>query len=64
VESQNGGDWLRGAKEIGAYIGSSPKRVHNLVSTGQLQVERDGQAYLVKRSTLDQFVMNGGGKSP
>jgi hypothetical protein len=58
--------WLRGADSIAAYIGSPPSRVYALAACKppRIPVQRDGSALLAKRSDLDAWITNGGGKRP
>jgi excisionase family DNA binding protein len=56
--------WLRGADEIAAYIGAKRDPVYALVSAGRIPVHRDGSALVAKRSELDAWIRNGGGKRP
>ena len=64
--SSNGADpWLRGAGEIAGYIGCPRSRVYALTSSGRMAcVQRDGSALIARRSDLDAWVANGGGKRP
>jgi excisionase family DNA binding protein len=64
IESSNGDGWLRGADAIASYIGAPRSRVYALASAGRIPVERDGASLLAKRSTLDAWITNGGGKRP
>ena len=56
--------WLRGADEIAAYIGSPRSRVYALASARRIPVQRDGSALVARRSELDSWLQNGGGKRP
>jgi hypothetical protein len=56
--------WLRGADRIADYIDAPKSRVYALASAGRIPVERDGSALIARRSALDQWVRNGGGKRP
>jgi hypothetical protein len=56
--------WLRGADKIAAYIDAKPDRVYALSSAGRIPVHRDGSALIARRSELDAWVRNGGGKRP
>ena len=60
----NGEGWLRGADEIAAYIGSPRSRVYALASARRIPVQRDGSALVARRSELDSWLLNGGGKRP
>ena len=59
-----GEGWLRGADEIAAYIGSPRSRVYALASARRIPVQRDGSALVARRSELDSWLQNGGGKRP
>jgi hypothetical protein len=56
--------WLRGAEKIAAYIDCPESRVYALNSAKRLPVEKDGSALIARRSDLDAWVRNGGGKRP
>ena len=56
--------WLRGAAEIGRYIGAPRSRVYALVEAGRLPIERDGSSLCAKRSDLDEWVRAGGALRP
>jgi hypothetical protein len=58
--------WLRGAQAIADYIGSPRSRVYALANCTppRIPVEHDGSALVAKRSVLDGWVANGGGKRP
>ena len=58
--------WLRGAEAIASYIGSRPSRVYSLSSCHppRIPIHRDGSAFVARRSELDAWVRNGGGKRP
>lgn len=50
------------AEAAGRYIGVSRRRIHNLTSAGLLTPDgHDGRTPLYSRSTLDDYVRNGGG---
>jgi hypothetical protein len=55
---------LRGAAKIAAYIDYPSSRVYALVSAGRIPVERDGSSLIARRSVLDRWVREGGGKRP
>jgi excisionase family DNA binding protein len=59
-----GDGWLRGAGRIAAYIDCPRSRVYALVSAGRIPVERDGSNLIARRSELDAWVRDGGGKRP
>jgi hypothetical protein len=63
VAPATGEGWLRGADEI-AYIGSPRSRVYALASARRIPVPRDGSALVARRSELDSWLQNGGGKRP
>jgi hypothetical protein len=56
--------WLRGAKRIAAYIDAKPSRVYALNSAKRIPVEHDGAGLVAKRSRLDAWIKEGGGKRP
>ena len=56
--------WLRGAKEIAAYLGCPRSRVFALSSVGSIPVEKDGSALIARKSVLDEWVRAGGAKRP
>ena len=60
----SGEGWLRGADEIATYIGSPRSRVYALASARRIPVQRDGSALVARRSELDAWLQNGGGKRP
>jgi hypothetical protein len=62
--SQPNDSWLRGAEKIAAYIDSPRSRVYALASAGRIPVERDGSNLVARRSELDKWVRDGGGKRP
>jgi hypothetical protein len=68
IPGNNSGDdgWLRGAQAIADYIGSPRSRVYALANCTppRIPVEHDGSALVAKRSVLDGWVANGGGKRP
>jgi hypothetical protein len=64
IDSRNGDGWLRGADAIAGYIGAKRDRVYALSSAGRIPVEHDGSALLARKSVLDAWVRNGGGKRP
>jgi excisionase family DNA binding protein len=59
-----GDGWLRGADAIAAHIGAPRSRVYALASAGRIPVHRDGSALLARRSELDEWLRNGGGRRP
>lgn len=64
--SDNGSDgWLRGADAIAEHIGAPRSRVYALTSSGRMPcVQRDGSALIARRSDLDAWIANGGGRRP
>jgi excisionase family DNA binding protein len=56
--------WLRGADRIGDYIGAPRSRVYALASAGRIPVHRDGSALIARRSELDAWLLDGGGRRP
>ncbi len=56
--------WLRGADRIAAYVDAPRSRVYALTSAGRIPVQRDGSALIARKSELDAWVRNGGGKRP
>jgi hypothetical protein len=56
--------WLRGADRIAAYVDAPPSRVYALASAGRIPIHRDGSALIARRSELDAWVRDGGGKRP
>lgn len=56
--------WVRGAKEIAAYIGAPVSRVYALSSAGRIPLQRDGTALVARRSDLDAWLRTGGGRRP
>jgi excisionase family DNA binding protein len=59
-----GDGWLRGADKIAAYIDAPRSRVYALVSANEIPVHRDGSALIARRSELDTWLLNGGGRRP
>ncbi|MEK6251254.1 MAG: hypothetical protein AABM43_04795 [Actinomycetota bacterium] len=56
--------WLRGAEAIGDYIGAPRSRVYALASARRLAVHHDGSALIARRSELDAWLRDGGGRRP
>jgi hypothetical protein len=58
--------WLRGAERIAAYIDAPVSRVYALSSArpARIPVEHDGSNLIARRSELDSWLRNGGGKRP
>jgi excisionase family DNA binding protein len=56
--------WLRSAERIAAYIDCPRSRVYALVSARRIPVHHDGSALVARRSELDRWVRNGGGRRP
>jgi type II secretory pathway component PulK len=63
-EETTGDGWLRGADKIAAYIDAPRSRVYGLVSTRRIPVHHDGSALIARRSELDAWLRNGGGRRP
>jgi hypothetical protein len=69
VDRQNEGSedgWVRGADAIASYIAAPPSRVYALAACkpARIPVHRDGSALIAKRSELDAWLRDGGGKRP
>lgn len=56
--------WLRGADRIAEYIDAPVSRVYSLSSAARIPVERDGSSLIARRSALDAWLRDGGGKRP
>jgi hypothetical protein len=58
--------WLRRADRIAAWIGAPVSRVYALAACKppRIPVHRDGSTLVAKRSDLDAWMRNGGGKRP
>jgi hypothetical protein len=56
--------WLRGADRIADYIDAPRSRVYALASARRIPVERDGSSLIARRSDLDRWIRDGGGKRP
>ncbi len=61
-QETTGDGWLRGAGKIAAYIGAPRSRVYGLVSARRIPVHHDGSALIARRSELDVWLLNGGGR--
>jgi hypothetical protein len=59
-----GDGWVRGAEKIAQYIDAKPDRVYALNSAGRIPVEHDGSALIARKSDLDQWIRDGGGRRP
>lgn len=57
-----GDGWLRGADKIAAYIDAPRSRVYGLASAHRIPVHHDGPALIARRSELDAWLLNGGGR--
>jgi excisionase family DNA binding protein len=64
IATPAGDGWLRGADAIAGHIGAPRSRVYALASAGRIPVHRDGSALLARRSELDEWLRNGGGRRP
>ena len=62
----NGDGWLRGADAIAEYIAAPRSRVYALASCqpARIPITRDGSSLLARRSELDAWLLDGGGKRP
>jgi excisionase family DNA binding protein len=56
--------WLRGADAIAAYLDCPRSRVYALTSAGRIPVHHDGSALIARRSELDRWIREGGGRRP
>jgi hypothetical protein len=56
--------WLRGADRIAAYIDCPRSRVYALTSARRIPVHHDGSALVARRSELDRWLRDGGGRRP
>jgi excisionase family DNA binding protein len=56
--------WLRGAERIAAYLDCPRSRVYALASAGRIAIERDGSALIARKSDLDAWIRDGGGRRP
>ena len=56
--------WLRGAERIAEYIDAPRSRVYALASARRIPVHRDGSALIARRSELDRWLLEGGGRRP
>lgn len=61
---QSADGWVRGAKAIGEYVDAPHSRIYALASAKRIPVHRDGSALIARRSELDAWVRNGGGRRP
>jgi hypothetical protein len=61
VEAEGDG-WLRGADKIAAYIDAPRSRVYGLVSARRIPIHHEGSALIARRSELDAWLLNGGGR--
>lgn len=59
-----GDGWLRGADKIAEYVDCPRSRVYALASAGRIPIHRDGSALIARRSELDAWVRDGGGRRP
>ena len=62
ADSEDG--WLRGAEHIAAYIDCPRSRVYALASAQRIPVHHDGAALIARRSELDGWLRDGGGRRP
>jgi excisionase family DNA binding protein len=56
--------WLRGAEQIATYLSCPRSRVYSLVSAGRIPIRRDGSSLIARRSELDAWLRDGGGRRP
>jgi excisionase family DNA binding protein len=56
--------WLRGAEKIATYLDCPRSRVYALASARRIPVHRDGSALIARRSELDKWLLQGGGRRP
>lgn len=56
--------WLRGAEKIAAYLDCPRSRVYSLASARRIPIHRDGSALIARRSELDRWLLQGGGRRP
>lgn len=56
--------WLRGADKIAEYVDCPRSRIYALASAGRIPIHRDGSALIARRSELDRWVRDGGGRRP
>ena len=56
--------WLRGADRIAAYLDCPRSRVYALTSARRIPVQHDGSALVARRSELDRWLRDGGGRRP
>lgn len=61
-EEGAGDGWLRGADKIADYIDAPRSRVYGFVSARRIPVHHDGSALIARRSELDAWLLNGGGR--
>lgn len=61
-----GTEWIRGAQAIADYLDCPRGRVYALAGTTppRIPVTRDGSSLIARRSDLDRWLENGGGKRP
>ena len=59
----DGDGWMTVA-EAAEYLRCPKSRVYSLVSARRIPFEKDGSRTLFRRSELDEWVRNGGGKRP
>jgi excisionase family DNA binding protein len=55
--------WV-GVPEAAAHLNAPKSRVYALVESGRLPHEKDGTRLLFRRSELDRWLENGGGRRP
>ena len=55
--------WI-GVEQAAEHLACGTSRIYSLVSAGRIPFERDGSRLLFRRSALDAWLANGGGKRP
>lgn len=56
--------WLRGADRIAGYLDCPRSRVYALTSARRIPVHHDGSSLVARRSELDRWLRDGGGRRP
>ncbi len=55
--------WI-GVEQAAEHLACGTSRIYSLASAGRIPFERDGSRLLFRRSALDAWLSNGGGKRP
>lgn len=55
--------WI-GVAQAAEHLACGTSRIYSLVSANRIPFERDGSRLLLRRSALDAWLSNGGGKRP